>query len=280
MRALPKPADDAQAVFLLCISRVTSVALKGRLISISGDIHAAADIFDACSAAGTAYTLVPEDGVAGVVTTKEMVAVYDQRMARDGAPGRSIYERLLAAPPMETCPLCGQRTVSTLDHHLPKTKFPALAVTPTNLVPACKDCNKAKDARIAGTADEQTLHPYYDDIDGDRWLRAQVVHSSPAALRFSVDPPIAWSAVLTNRVRHHFHVFALADLYASHSGVELTNIRHSLQEIFAAAAGPGVVAHLHGQAVSRQAAQRNSWQTAMYDALYQDHWFCSGGFDL
>src|SRR5262245_19880217 len=74
----------------------------------------------------------------------EMVAVYDNRLVKKTAPGRRIYDKIFTSAPNDKCPLCGHRNVKTLDHYLPKALFPALTVTPINLIPACSDCNKAK----------------------------------------------------------------------------------------------------------------------------------------
>lgn len=53
----------------------------------------------------TFYQLPEERGVAGVVSRDEMSAVYTGRMAAKGAPGRAVYDRLMAALPLGRCPL-------------------------------------------------------------------------------------------------------------------------------------------------------------------------------
>lgn len=280
MRKLPKPNDAPAEVFQTCISRVDNASLKARLTSVEPNVVAAASAFEASVSTTMLHTVVPQDDVGGVVTKKEMSDVYTQRMAKQNAPGRPIYDKLLAAPAHGTCPLCGQRTVSTLDHHLPKDHYPALAVVPVNLIPACKDCNKVKTNAIPHTKEEQTLHPYFDDVEGDPWLCAEVVEGTPAALRFFVAPPDDWDELKSERVRYHSRVFKLAALYASHAAVELVNIRHSLKGLHEQADSEGVKRHLLEMAESREAAYTNSWQTAMYKALAASDWYCGGGFDL
>lgn len=117
------------------------------------------------------------------------------------------------------------------DHHLPKAYYPVLAVTPLNLVPSCKDCNKAKLASLPTNANEETLHPYFDDIDSDRWLFASVQTTAPASLKFFVDPPDHWDVVLAARMHLHFETLGLGDLYAAQGADELLNIRHQLRTI-------------------------------------------------
>jgi hypothetical protein len=278
MWKLAKPVGTSQQTFLTCISKVKNPDLKARLVAIEGDVVDASDAYEVAARTTTLHTLPSADNVAGQVTKDEMSAVYTERMARKGAPGRAIYDRLLSAPAHGRCPLCGHRTVSTLDHHLPKSLFPALAVTPANLVPACSDCNRAKLERAPQTSDEETLHPYYDDIEGDCWLYAEVIETVPAALRFLVEPPNHWDPILATRVRRHFRLLNLAQLYASQSAEELLNIRYYLVALFARAGASGVRNHLREIAVSCEQARINSWQTAAYKALAISNWYCEGGF--
>jgi hypothetical protein len=280
MRKLTKPIDDPGTVFLTCISHVRQTSLKSRLASIESSITIAAKAFEAAASTATLHTLIPESNVGGTVTKKEMADVYTQRMVKKNSPGRSIYDKLLLAPAHGRCPLCAQRVVSTLDHHLPKTQYPALAVVPINLIPACAECNKTKLDVIPKTADEETIHPYFDDVETDLWLYAKVDENSPAVLSFFVKPPTGWDAVKANRMKHHFRVFKLSQLYTSHAATELINIQDRLTQLFSTVGCEGVTAHLRDEAASRESAYLNSWETAMYKALATNNWYCSGGFKI
>jgi len=278
MRSLPKPAEDAGAFFQLCISKVKNRDLKQRLDAVRPIIALAATEFAAKAAATELHQLPPHTGVGPDVTTAEMVAVYTSRMAKTDRPGRAVYDQLRLAAPNDLCPLCGQRSVDSLDHHLPKMAYPALAVTPTNLVPACFSCNKVKETHVPARAEEETLHPYFDDVSSKTWLVASVRHTRPAAAVFSVQHPSAWPQLLVDRVAHHVSLFGIGALYAAQAAVELTNIRHSLHELHAAAGAMAVQQHLDREARSRQLNYLNSWQTALYTALASDPWYCDGGF--
>ncbi|MFJ4518444.1 HNH endonuclease [Streptomyces sp. NPDC088816] len=215
------------------------------------------------------------------MTTQEMIAVYTNRMAKKQAAGRPIYDDLILAAKDGRCPLCGQRPVSTLDHHLPKTLYPALAVDPLNLVPSCADCNKLKLDVTPRSSEEETLHPYFDDVEHDSWLKAEVIEVAPAALRFFVDPPAAWSPTLIRRARLHFKTFGMASLYASQAAQELGNIKYYLTQLYEVGQKRGaqrVQDHLAEQAESRRRAHINSWQSATYQALADSAWYCDGGF--
>ena len=60
------------------------------------------------------------------------------------------------------CPICDcsfAYSQVTLDHILPKSKFPFLSITPINLVPTCYNCNMRKNDRIPS----KVLNPYFHD---------------------------------------------------------------------------------------------------------------------
>jgi hypothetical protein len=282
MRPLPLPSDDPGKIFQLCVGTVRDNALRLRLTAVRPAVEAASLAYDAGARAGTLYALGTSNTVqvpGTIVTKEEMGGVYDA-MVRKSSVARPIYNRLIAAPVRGVCPLCGQRRVSTLDHHLPQSEYPALVVAPTNLVPSCSECNRAKLARVAANADEQTLHPYFDVLPEGRWLQGEVVKATPPCVRFFVLPPATWSPLLAARVQYHLSVFALGTLYASHAAEELVNIRVQLLRLFERAGSSGVQSHLRECAESRLAANPNSWQAATYEALAGDAWFCTEGFAL
>src|SRR5262249_22022126 len=78
------------------------------------------------------------------------------------------------------CPMCGSMGSGTLDHVLPKTTHASFAVFGLNLVPACK-CNSLRGADLTGNnAGERILHPYFDDILGQRLLAGRFEDLGPA----------------------------------------------------------------------------------------------------
>lgn len=278
MERLAPPAHSARSTYVTCISRVRNPGLKARLTAAADAVAAASAEFHREARRGRVHEIAEHDVVAPDVTVNEMEKVYSQRMAKAGAPGRAVYDEIFAAPSHGRCPLCAQRSVATLDHHLPKARFPALAVAPLNLVPACFDCNWAKLARAPAFAEEAPLHPYYDDLGVEVWLQASVLERRPAAVRFRVAAPAAWSAVLGTRMKNHFRVLGLGKLYASQAAGELVIMRHQLRTIIRADGTDGVRRELGRRAESAAAARPNSWQAAAYRAWSESAWFREGGF--
>jgi 5-methylcytosine-specific restriction endonuclease McrA len=149
MRTLPKPTDDPEALFLRCVAgyiHPKTQALRQRLCSAAAAIRAAAARYESAAQSTTLHQIPESDTVGGpgTATKSDMVNLYENKLTKVGSPGRALYDKLLSLPPRGICPLCGQGVVSTLDHHLPKSAFPALAVAPTNLVPSCSTCNLRK----------------------------------------------------------------------------------------------------------------------------------------
>lgn len=212
------------------------------------------------------------------VTAAEMETLYTGTLARLGSPARQYYDAIRASAPNDICPYCGQRTVDSLDHYLPKSIYPALAVTPINLVPACSACNKTKLDFQPTAAKDLLLHPYYDDIPNDIWLKARILNvDGNPVFEYFADPPSTWTTLWASRVSAHLDTLELLTLYASHAAEELVNNRKSLQDLYFAGGAEAVKAHCKEVKNSRQAAHLNSWQAACYGALVDSEWFCSSG---
>jgi hypothetical protein len=278
MKSLPKPAFDARSTLELCADNVEDEDFRDRLKAIADDIEVAETTYEKCGKKAELFTIPESDNVAGKVTTEEMRRLYKGTFSRVDTPTRAIYDEIKAAPKNDICPLCGQRVVSTLDHYLAQSRHPAYAVSPINLVPACSDCNKIKLAKQAGKASEQTLHPYFDNVDEEVWLVAKVQENVSPALEFEAIPPATWTDLKRERLCNHFNAFELAKLYSIQAAVELIDIRDRLLKAGAREGPAGVRLDLEESAVSRRAAQKNSWRAAFYTALSESDWFCEEGY--
>lgn len=279
MRRLLAPIDNPGNVFIDCIDSVRNANLKARLTAIRDLVVEAADEFEEKVTTGQLHTVVRETMVNGNVTSKELKDVYD-RMVRKGTLGRKIYDKLIIASPLGICPLCSHREVTQIDHYLPKAEYPRLSIVPINLVPSCSDCNKSKLTKFPQAPEQETLHPYFDNIENDVWLTATIIQSNPASFQFQITPPGNWEQLLSDRVRFHFESLSLNKLYSTQAAVELVQINFRLINLYAVSAEAGVKQYLLEGAESRSHANSNSWQAAMYKAMAADNWFCDGGFRI
>ena len=278
MRAVARPEFDAGKTYVRCISKVRDNDLKIRLENVTEYIIEAANQYEMCAQNEELHLIAQTDDVAGIVTKKEMAGVYNNRMARNGSPGRSVYDAIKCLPDNGICPFCDQGYVSTLDHILPKVAFPVLAVTPDNLVGACRDCNTAKLAAAPTNAEDAPLHPYFDKVSGRRWLGARVIESEVAAVVFHIAYVDAWSEELNARLKNQFELLGLDHLYASQAAREISGQRENLAQIFNVLGKEGVREELNRQSRSWEKYRLNSWQAVTFRVLSDSDWYCSSGY--
>jgi len=237
-------------------------------------VEVAAQDYAAAGAAGrisaiTASTYSPY----GAATTDDFVWLYENRLV-GSTPGRAHYQSIRDGN-RGRCALCNVRGASTLDHHLLKTAHPIFAVSPDNLVPACKDCNTTK---LANTV--ATLNPYFDDLGPGPWLEAEVAETTPATFRFKLIPQPTWSTDLAARAQEHFRLFEVGQLYAYQADRQVSGIRGLLGGLARDIGPVGVRRHLQETAGSWWSAEPNSWEAALYTGLAASDWFCDGGHAL
>ena len=130
--------------------------------------------------------------------------------------GRYFYKQLTDEI-SDFCPYCNHGDVSQVDHFIPQTKFCIWNINPSNLVPICANCNKTKDD-IYGTSEETNLlHPYYDNLNRDQWLFAQV---SPNTSRHKykviyncLPSTSSYNAIETARLQNYFQKLKLAERF-------------------------------------------------------------------
>lgn len=285
MRLIPIPVDDAAEVFSLCISNIADQALKMRLEAITANITAAALGYLQQGQARQLYSIPPINLpdhaiVAGNVTKGELKKTYSDHMAAKKKPARAIYDKLILSAPLRRCPYCGIGQTTTLDHYLPKSKFPLLSVVTLNLVPSCKDCNTDKNDAIATTEAEQTLHPYFEQrsVLHDQWLYAYLVQNTPPSLQFFVSAPEHWPETDKQRVTRHFDSYSLANRYSTEASNGLATLRDTLDLVWEISGEQGVRSHLYATAIGHARRHANAWDTAMYQALAANPWYCTGGF--
>lgn len=282
MRAIAKPIDDPCSVFSVCVGSIQNVDLKTRLSQLSSGYGDIASNYEFLATVAQLSSLVVHTGddasvVLGSVTKGELTSLYTQQMVGEKKPGRLIYEKLRALSLGKLCPSCGFGQVKTLDHYLPKSKYPLYSVLPANLIPSCRDCNTGKMAASASIAASQSIHPYFDQqhFFSDQWIVASVVQTEPATLSFSVSPPDSWDLLSKARATAHFESYDLSDRFSVRVGEQLAVLRHQLARFAEPLSRSD---HLRDMAADFEKVQKNSWQTAMHQALAASTWYCAVGY--
>jgi hypothetical protein len=285
MRSIAAPNEDPGKVYQTCVNSIADHNLRNRLDVLTNLIVAAANDYQQKASAKQLHNLVPNncgngDIVVGAVTKKELKAVYSNHMVGKAKPARDIYELLLSRAPLGRCPFCGMGQATTLDHYLPKTKYPQLSVVPSNLVPSCKECNTGKSTSVATTAGAQCLHPYFDhqNFINEQWLFAEVIQTPSVSIRFFVQAPESWDNISKARVQAHFKDFKLEGRYQKEAPSQIACLKDTLLTYAKLLGADGIRQHLSIESDTYYKRHRNSWQTAMFQALSISDWYCDGGF--
>ncbi|WP_116893603.1 HNH endonuclease [Pseudomonas syringae] len=83
---------------------------------------------------------------------------------RPPAPSKTLLEARRHDHTLDECPYCGfPRAPETLDHFLPKERWPEYSIFSDNLVPQCRDCAPIKGVKYFCEHENQSffLHPIY-----------------------------------------------------------------------------------------------------------------------
>lgn len=287
MRIMTPPSAVASDTFLLCVSGIINPSLRERILDLAYSFGLGAVNYAAVGNVGELYTIPAnhqknDEIVIGRVTKDELKDMYSYYLVDKSKPGRSVYDSMLASAPNGICPLCGVGHAVTLDHFLPKAKFPMFSVLPLNLIPACRDCNTGKLTAYATAFGEQSLHPYFDHgmYISDQWLFARVMQTSPASVSFFVAPPDNWSVDEGARVLSHFTSLKLGERFSVLAAGELASINAVLKQYIGQMGLGAVREYLNACAVAELSLHKNSWKAAMLLALADDNWFCQTGYQV
>lgn len=278
MRKIDKPSFTVTDVFIQCISNVRDALLKNKLENSTLSIQNAENDFHSKKLTNQVYLISRNVIISSSINSEVLKSIYTDRLVNKKNPARNFYNMILISAPKEKCPLCNQRIADTLDHYLPKAKYPILSVSPLNLVPACTPCNKNKLSDYPTNRKEETLHPYYDNIENDNWLKCELLSVKPMLFNFYVDPDPHWNLLLQNRTKNHFENFNINKLYKTHAAQEFENIKYQIQKLFKNGGTPLLTNHLIDSYESRKLIDKNSWQTAFYDCLLNNNYFRNGDF--
>lgn len=176
----------------------------------------------------TASTQENEIPIIAELEKADLIKLYDNYFAKNGKPGREIYDSLMVAA-KDKCPFCGGIGRPTnLDHFLPKTLYPQFSILPANLIPACRDCNmEAKKNKFASSKEEQVIHPYFDHerYFNEQWIFARYIephNDEPATIEYFPKPNKYWQDYQKQRVINYFNNFDLAKRYSIEANARLS----------------------------------------------------------
>ena len=278
MRKIEKPSFLVSEVLEDCIENLQNQELKQELLNSKNIFTSEETDFEEKIKDNNLYLVEQNKVISETINSSVLKSIYSDRMVKKKNKGRKYYDSIFISAPNGKCPFCSVRLVGALDHYLPKSKYPILSITPVNLVPSCNDCNKGKLVDFPSTSEEETLHPYYDDIENYNWLKSRIVTLKPIKFEFYVSPPNDWSILLKKRLKKHFSDYHLNNLYSIHAVEEFENIKRQITKLYEEIGTNQLKEHIWDCYESRYSVNKNSWQSAFYKCLYDDNDFCNGEF--
>lgn len=199
------------------------------------------------------------------VSDDDMVDVYTYKFAAAKSPGRKYYNEIRDKIALGICPICGIRTIKTLDHYLPKSKFPTLSVTPSNLIPSCRDCNMDKLDASSSDPQNTPVHLYFDDIPNEPWLHVTVGNN--LEILYYVSCPETWDMGIRSRLEKHLDIYKLHKLYSSQASSDIGNSLYMWKKTLCQSGEETLRLSLMDVCESAEYNDMNSWKSALYRGL-------------
>lgn len=267
MKTLSPPKQNGMTVYNAIIADKRSKKVKQRLTKKSQDVAIAYSNY--ISAAPAVDTLMP---ITLFKCHKDsLLHAYEQSTASLKTLRDALFESAIKSK----CPFCQIGTHATLDHYLPKEKYPEFSVLPQNLIPACDECNRHKRSLIVdeGTAVRLFIHPYYDIIPNVNFIKARLkVKKNILTIVFETYHNQLLTPQQYAHIDNHFRTLKLADRFNKSSIAELGDMRDALKKL--AKRGPGFLkAKLIKQMNIYSNVGHNNWRRILFETLANDNLF-------
>lgn len=274
MKSLPLPTFGATEI----LDQVGTGPRVNRVLAARAPVVEGEAEYLARGPLGTTWQMAKKHVDIDAALESDIQYVYKSKLASPKGNVRAFYSKLKGGAPRGRCPICLQREVAALDHHLPQEEWGRLAIVPANLVPICGACNYAKRARYPTVAEDAFLHPYFDDLGAAGWLVAEVSESPGAPLVFDVQRQAGWDDLLFERVLMHFDLFDLNDLYAANAAALLSSHHLQFERLLVQSGPAGVRGLAQEMAESFRAGSYDPWSPVAMQAWASSDWFCAGGW--
>jgi hypothetical protein len=271
MIKVDKPNFDQDKILEDCTYNMRSGGRLDNILSSQNIIKEKSIEYDELADVGKLASIDTHESISGGASKEDMVWLYDKKFVQDG--GRKYYDKIMLLPKNGICPLCGKRLVSTLDHYLPKTKYPTYSITPFNLIAACYDCNKVKLDKEIKSREVETIHPYYDYFEDEIWIKVNIIEEFPIGFEFKVVKPDSWNDEKFDRAENHFNTFLLNKLYSAHASEIFAPYKIQLKKLFIRRGEDAVKEDLEDRIEAHREIRLNSWEAAVYFALLNCDWF-------
>lgn len=278
MKHIKKTEITTESVLKACVSNLTNDEVKNELLENVAIFKKNDELFEQKIISIELHTIDQDIEINDIANASVLKKLYSDKLSKKGHIAREIYDEILFSAPNEKCPYCNHRIADTIDHFLPKANFPVYSISPINLLPACTQCNKGKLNSIPTQPSEQTLHPYFDNIEEYNWLECEISNLPNIIFNFKPRRIFEEGNINNNRIFNHFKFYNLNELYKSNACTEFANIKLQITKTYNNKGTEELKDFLLEAYLSRKETDINSWQTAFYKALYESDDFVNGKF--
>jgi 5-methylcytosine-specific restriction endonuclease McrA len=142
-----------------------------------------------------------------------------------------ILESMRNRHKLPFCPCCGEPgKPGTLDHYLPKSKYPEFSIVVENLTPMCTDCQGLKGNDVKDEDGNKVyIHPYYDPIEQVLIeLDIRPPYENPSAFIASV--PSDTLEPLKSLTKRHIKEIDFVDRFEEYCSNEYSDLLSTLAE--------------------------------------------------
>lgn len=273
MIKLEKPKLNQRKIVTDCMLNVKDGSFKNNILMSLDEIVKKSSAYDEKAMCGNLTDITAHSFLESGATKEDMKKLYDTKFVPKHEKGRQYYNSIMLLAPNTRCPYCAQRNVRTLDHYLPKSKYPTYAVTAFNLVPSCSDCNAEKQDVIFKHREEEIIHPYYDDFTDKKWIFAEIIEGENIAFEFKVKCPEEWDEIKKKRAENHFDKFKLNDLYKPYAAEEYIACFNRIKRAYLRGGKELAIERLKEDIDDKDTIRLNTWQSAMYQAIIESNWY-------
>lgn len=262
MKKLKIPLEDwsVRDIFLDCIANLHD---KDALAGCAELIQTDSDAYRALAPLRLAQFHYRTEFPGGV-TPERLRQVYSNTFVSR----ERFYDKLFPKD-LTDCPICDAGEPSTLDHYLPKSVVPTLAVTPCNLVPMCDRCNRRKLDQMETAPERIPFHLYFDEFSPEPWLTVRLVLGEELAAVYEVQGPDD-DPILHERLKRHMELYQLRDRFAAKASGELARNRRAWSAMLADLGEGFLRMNLQYMRSGLEEADANSWRAALYRSLEEN----------
>lgn len=269
MKRLNKPSMDIRTIVEDCANSYRNIDLRQRIINSTNYIYEKSNIYDSLSSQKS-WHLINKNEYPAQLTHDEMTKLYTDKFVVQKQIREKYYDKIMSLCADGLCPICGIGYVSTLDHYLPKSIYPIYSITPSNLIPVCRDCNISKSDKPINSEFDAVLNPYYDTKLNEIWIEASIsLQNNTITIVYNVigKKPNIWSDIQYKRAKKHFEIFKLKKALSVQAISEIENNKFAWNTMLDTANDDFLKAYLEMQLESFERHDINSWRSVLYRAL-------------